>query len=320
MRAPLMIAAAMLAATGRADADEPSDAKRRAAALFAEGRRLASEHDDAGACAKFREAIELDPDAVGGMLNLGACYQNLKKFKTALYWFRKAQARARAANLADSEALARDNVVQVAPLVATVRIRVAGAGASDASVSLDGVEIQPGDYARIEVDRGHHVLEASAAGYKPVELEFDVEGSEAQTFQLVLVARDGPVVTVHEPPPPPPPSDRPRIVLYVAAGGAVSLVAGAAVLIYAKHEYGLCVRDGMALPRCMGSDQAGLAGANYYHNLARWGATPLIGAGIIALGVASYLYVRPPIKHALRTTWTPSVEPGQIGIVAAGSF
>src|SRR6478736_4072635 len=85
----------------------PGSQQEKADALFEEGRKLLGENDATGACEKFNQAIQLDPTAAGTMLNLGLCNQNLGKFKTALYWFRKAQARATETNLPDHEKAAR---------------------------------------------------------------------------------------------------------------------------------------------------------------------------------------------------------------------
>src|SRR5882724_8619438 len=98
--------------SGVARADGPDDQRKadqkRADALFAEGRKLIDAHDDVGACEKFNEAIKLDPDAAGTMLNLGLCNEHLKKFASALYWFRKAQARAHETQLPEYETAAGD--------------------------------------------------------------------------------------------------------------------------------------------------------------------------------------------------------------------
>src|SRR5262245_38878261 len=86
----LLVSCALVGAA-RADG---SGKQKRADELFEEGRKLLNAEDPAGACEKFNEAIKLDPDAPGTMLNLGLCNEKLQKYRTALYWFRKAQARA----------------------------------------------------------------------------------------------------------------------------------------------------------------------------------------------------------------------------------
>jgi len=108
---------------------------------------------------QFDEAIRLDPTADGIMLNLGLCNEKLGRFKTALYWFRKAQFRATETNLPDNERVAREHTTKLATQVATVKIAFAPA-APGAKVKIDGEVVQPDDYGHAEVDPGHHVLDA----------------------------------------------------------------------------------------------------------------------------------------------------------------
>ena len=100
--------------------------QKRADELFEQGRKLlnAEPSDPAGACAKFNEAIKLDPDAPGTMLNLGLCNEKLHKYQTALYWFRKAQARAAETKppLPDYENAAKEHTFDLAGKVATIKI------------------------------------------------------------------------------------------------------------------------------------------------------------------------------------------------------
>src|SRR5262245_40088011 len=84
----VVIAVVSLAAAAHADDHV------KATELFEAGRQLMANHDPAGACVKFAESIRIEPLAAGTMLNLGLCHQLLGRYKTALYWFRKAQIRA----------------------------------------------------------------------------------------------------------------------------------------------------------------------------------------------------------------------------------
>ena len=313
MRPTSVILVALMAASGHARADEPADDRDRADALFLEGRRLMEAHEDGAACVKFAEAIKLDPDAVGTMLNLGLCNQYLKNLRAALHWFRLAQARARATKLPDYEAAATEHVTQLAALVPSITIAVTGAATSEVTITIDGDVIDPKDYVRVELDLGHHVLDARAAGDRPIHQELAVHGGP-QTLTVAFVSDLPPI------------EDRPRergsrLPIYLAAGGAVSLVAGGIVLAYAKHEYDLCVMGGAPRPTCANSTRDGLDGANHYHDLARYGATPLLGAGVILVGAATILYVRGRSSDRRdRTAWIPALGPDQVGLTAFGRF
>jgi tetratricopeptide (TPR) repeat protein len=108
------VALACLAAT----AHEDPEADR----LFEEGRKLLDTRPEQ-ACAKFDEAIKRDPDAPGVLLNLGLCNEKLGKYKTALYWFRKAQVRATESNLPDYVDAAVKHTATLTKQVARVNIQ-----------------------------------------------------------------------------------------------------------------------------------------------------------------------------------------------------
>src|SRR5450432_714119 len=192
MRVSVLVATLWLG-VGVASAD-PTAAQEKSKALFEDGRKLIEAHDDAGACAKFNEAIKLDPDAAGTMLNLGLCNQNLKKYRLALFWFRKAQARAHETNLPEYEAAAGTRTKDLVALVATIQI---DASPADTRVKLDGEEISAADYLHVEIDEGHHVLDASSPGHKASHQEFDVQGKGGQTVSVHLEVGDDSIIIDH---------------------------------------------------------------------------------------------------------------------------
>src|SRR3569623_2306025 len=105
--------------------------------LFEEGRKLV-DIDPSAACAKFDLAIKLDPDAPGVLLNLGLCNEKLGKYKTAIYWFAKAQKRSTEPNLPDYASAAGDHLQPLGKLVAPVNITNAGPPPADTKVKIDG--------------------------------------------------------------------------------------------------------------------------------------------------------------------------------------
>ncbi len=316
---------ASMLCSGLAHADEAkqqSDEQKRADALFAEGRKLVEAHDDAGACAKFGEAIKLDPDAAGTMLNLGRCNENLKKYRTALYWFRKAQARAHETNLPDYEKAAGEHTTSLASLVATVKIAVTG-DLPEAHVKIDGEEIKPDEYLHAEVDPGHHTLDAGAPGKLNVHQEFDVEGKGGQTLTITFVAGDNSVLIDRG-------AKRRKYALITAAAGGVLVVTSLIISAYAKLEYNKCI-DSSNVPK--GSTDGGhsdcpvadaTAAISYDDDkwrLARDYATPIFIVGAAAFGVATYMYLTAPQKERVdRTVFVPTLTPDQVGFVVSGGF
>jgi tetratricopeptide (TPR) repeat protein len=303
----------LLAATATVRADLPADApaapqtspQARSSALFQEGRTLLEAGDMAGACGKFDQAIRLDPDAAGTMLNLGLCNENLGKFKTALYWFRKALARATETNLPDSAQAARDHMKGLADKVPTIQVAFAKAVAS-AKVTIDGQQINPEDYRRLEIDPGHHVLEAIAPGKKLVHQPFDVVGKGGQTLTITMVAGHNPGV-----------ADRGHGRRMAGLGfmiGGVALLGGSGVVaLVASNEYDRSASC-KASQACVDKD-------NRARNLAMYGGNTLFFTGLAAAALGTYLYFAAPKPERIdRVVVAPQVGPTQLGLSLSGSF
>ena len=286
----LFVASWLWLGVARADDAKPqSDEQKHADALFAEGRKLVESHDDAGACAKFSEAIKLDPDAAGTMLNLGLCNQNLKKYRSALYWFRKAQVRAHETNLPDYEKAAGEHTTALASLVATIKVAIAGDAPPDAKIKIDGEELKPDEYLHVEIDPGHHVLDAGAPGKKNVHQDFDVEGSGGQTFAIKFVEGDNSVLIDRG-------AQRRKYAYIGAIAGGALLLTSVVIAGVAKLQYDRCVdkktgsapkgtSDGAASGACPAVDVT--AATAYDHErwvLARYYATPIFIVGAAAFG------------------------------------
>ncbi len=310
---------------GIARADGQSDDQKHADALFAEGRKLVEAHDDAGACAKFGEAIKLDPDAAGTMLNLGLCNENLKKYRSALYWFRKAQARAHETNLPEYERAAGEHTTALASLVATVKIATTG-NAPDAKIKIDGDEIKPDEYLHVELDPGHHTLDAGASGKLNVHQEFNVAGKGGQTLTIAFVEGDNSIVIDRG-------VKRRKYALLTAGAGGVLLVVSGALSLYAKIEYDRCVdkptgkipkgtSDGAASGHCPAIDaSAATIYDNNKYTLAHYVATPIFIVGAAAIGVATYMYLTAPQRERVdRTVFVPTISSSQIGFALSGGF
>jgi len=301
-----------------AHADQPkSDADR----LFEEGRKLLADHPDE-ACAKFNEAIKLDPDAPGVLLNLGLCNEKLGKYRTALYWFRKAQVRSTETNLPEYAKAAADHTTELTKEVARVNIQFSEPPPADARVKIDGEVIAADDYTHAEVDPGHHSLDAGAPGKKIVHQEFDVKptaaGQTGETITLApiaLVAGENTVIVDRG-------QGRRKLAWGLAIGGG-ALMAASGLLAWHEHSVycdqfmpGMC--DG--LPEHL-STKGSRATANSAYNITKWGATTMFGVGAAAVGVGIALYFTAPAKERIdRTVFVPTVSPEQVGWAVSGRF
>jgi tetratricopeptide (TPR) repeat protein len=283
--------------------------QQKADQLFEQGRKLLQAEDAAGACEKFNLAIQLDPTAAGTMLNLGLCNQKLKKYKTALYWFRKAQFRATETHLPAHETAAREHTTELAKLVATVKITFSEPPPAGARVKIDGEEIKSDDYSHAEVDSGHHVLDAGAPGKRIVHLEFDVDGTGGGTLPITFVAGESSIVVDRG-------HGKRRAALYLAIGGAVLWGTSVGVSKWASDRYSEEKAKFVA-----GNGNEFAVHANHYRNIARYGGTGLFigGAALIAAGAILYL-TAPQSERIDQTVFAPTIGPDQIGFAAAGSF
>jgi hypothetical protein len=306
--------AALLMGLGVAQADPTS--QKRADELFAEGRKLIEKHDDLGACGKFNEAIKLDPDAAGTMLNLGLCNQNLKKYRLALYWFRKAQARAHETNLPEYEQAAGQRTRDLASLVAIIKIELSATTPSDAHVTLDGDEIAPADYLHVEIDGGHHTIEAHAPGHLPQRQEIDVEGKGGNTVTVNLVTGDDTVVVDTG-------AGRRKIAIITASAGGALMITSGIISLVARNRYTKILKDNglMAGVPCPLDKTVECNQANDQQKLASHWGTPMFIGGAVLVGVATYVYLTAPqAERVQRTAFVPTLSPDGIGLAAVGRF
>jgi hypothetical protein len=302
---------------------DPNGQSAQATELFEQGRKLLEQGQNAEACAKFDEAIRLDPTAAGTMLNLGLCNERLGKYKTALFWFRRGQTRAAETNLPDAERAAKEHTAGLASKVATVRIGFGQNAIAGTIVKIDDDEIKPDDYVRVEVDPGHHTLVARAPGMLNVKQEFDVAGVGGQTLTIQFVAGDNTVVVDHGG------HQRKMIALYSAIGGVVLLGVDAGVAIDFRNTYcanvtptchGLGVFSHTSSTENAKTASDGIVANNARYNAKTWG-TGLFIAGVAGIAAAGVLYFTAPAPERInQTVFVPTVSPEQVGFAFSGHF
>jgi len=180
-------------AAGTVRAETPQE---KADKLFTQGRDLIKAGDAKGACEKFEQAIALDNNAPGVMLNLGLCYEKLGRLATSLRWYRKAQFAASEAKprLTEYEEAATLRTVELATKVAIYRVDVTAAPA-DVEVRVDGARINPDDYAKLELDSGSRQIEARASGKTPYATTLVIVDGKRESLAIPKL-EDAPVVVV----------------------------------------------------------------------------------------------------------------------------
>lgn len=329
----LLLVAGMAAA-------QPSDAVKRADALFTEGRALVDAGKFSEACPKFEESQRLDP-GLGTLLNLAACYEQVGKLASALTAFRAAEEQARAAGPSEKkrEQAAAERARALEMRVSRLTIT---ASASDRppgfTVTRDGIPVPALDFGRrIAVDYGTVIIAASAPGYQPFRTEVTIDAlAPNQTVDVPALVplgagggdgggntgnggggnagggNEGPVDV------PDKPARRSRKTFgFVAAGAGVALLGGGIALGYtAKSAYDdvPCTAGNGPPTNCSPTELDDIDAARSRGNL----GTIVGGVGIAALAAGAFLYLTAPADRPVEVA--PIVTDREIGVAFGGRF
>jgi tetratricopeptide (TPR) repeat protein len=263
----------------------------QADALFAEGRDLLEKGKYPEACAKLARSEELSA-AVGTLLNLGYCYEQVGKLRSALDAYVEAATLATAVGDTKRATFARERQAAVEPRAPKLVVRVVPPEPAGLEITRNGVPLKKSDLDRpIAVDAEDYVITASAPGYTPWKAVFLVRGEGAVMTVMVppLEAPTGaPVVAA--PAQTSPITPRRIAALGLGALSALSLGAGIAAGLSAKSRYD----DASSHCDPTGCDDTG---ASIQHGAAAQGnlATALVALGVLSAGAAVFLwFVRPP--------------------------
>jgi tetratricopeptide (TPR) repeat protein len=257
-------------------------------ALFVEGRRLMGAGRPAEACEKFQAAFNGDPGAVGTLLNLGLCNEQIGKFATAASWFRQAIVKAKESQSSEAEQQAQQHIDGIAKKISTVDIEAPTNNKT--VIKLDGKPITV--LSHVEVDPGRHVIDAETPGTRPVTQSFEVASGGHTNVRIASGENPGG-------------GGSPRSA-YILGGAGLTLWVGAAALgVVGKSKY---------------DDASTFEQQDKWKTIVRYGATSMfiVGTGAIATSVVLYLRAR---KHRAETTvLAPTVGPNDVGIALTGAF
>lgn len=324
-------------------AAQPSDAVKRADALFSEGRALVDAGKFSEACPKFEESQRLDP-GLGTLLNLAACYEQVGKLASALAAFRAAEEQARAAGPSEKkrEQAAADRARALEMRVSRLTIT---ASASDRppgfTVTRDGIPVPALDFGRrIAVDYGTVVIAASAPGFAPFRTEVTIDAlAPNQTVDvpaLVPIGAGGNTGNGGGDPgnggggtlgdgggagPVDGPAKRARsgrkTFGVIAAGAGVALLGGGVVLGYtAKRAYDdvPCTAGNGPPTGCSPAELDDIDAARSRGNV----GTIVGGVGIAALAAGALLYLTAPDDRPVEVA--PIVTDRGLGVAFGGRF
>ena len=285
-----LLAVELLTTASRAD---PATAE----ALFTEGRQLLEAGQYAEACAKLAESQIQDP-ASGTLINLALCYEKQGKLATAWAHYRVAASLSRRDAKPERAAAAEAKVQELEPLLSRLTIR---ARQRLPELQLAWGELKLGAAAlgsAIPVDAGTHELTVTAGGYRPLSLLVAVEQGESRAVDLppmTPLTPPPPSTSIHTAPGAPartrsgdasPAASIPTSAVVVGGAGLAVLGLGAYFGVGALSSYGkahdLC-------PTRQGCPDDALAARQTAEQRA-WAANIAIGAGVLAMGGAVYLW------------------------------
>lgn len=270
----VLASGAMLIAT-------PARAESEADTLFRQGRELLEKSRWREACDKLQRSEKLAP-AAGTLLNLGYCWEQLGRMRSAMDAYAEAEILASDANDAKSATFARQRFNEVEGKVTKLVIRPEREAPS-MQITKNGQPVPKTDWGKpIAVDPDDFIVAATAPGHVSWHGSAVTAKGEGTLVTIVVppLARDAAVDTLGSL------GTRRFAALGVGAGAFVAFGAGTALALSAKSHHD----DANALCDASGCDETGSrikASAVEQGNI----ATVLFVAGLACVGTAVYLWL-----------------------------
>jgi hypothetical protein len=291
-----------LASAAHADVDiEKGDA------AFAEAQKLKDKGELDEACAKFRDSLSYNPNAVGTLLNVAICDQQHGRIGSALKRFTEVRDRAKEASLTEFVKLAEQHISEISNEVPSLKVALAERTDDTKLVVNDEVVlVKPDGTATIPVDPGSVTVIVSRPGHIPFEQKLDVQKGqhpEVNVGKLRLpVTNNG----------------RRRIGQILTIGGVGLAATGLGLGLWAWHSY----KDNVK--HCGAEQPDGYHCQDPYYSDSNTAVTVgsvgsyVGGAGLVVAGIGAYLWFFGP--HDERLAFVPQLDPEHAGIVAFGRF
>ena len=283
-----------------------------AEALYQDGRKLMKERHFAEACPKLAESHAIDP-AGGTVLLLALCYEQIGKTASAWVKFNEARAAARRDGREDREERAEQHIAKLEPQLSRLTISVAAETATvdGLRISIDGAEVPKLAWARgLPADPGSHRIDASAPSKRPWSTVVELGANGARATVEVPMLEDLPPTESVEPAagptkpataalgPQTPASDTgsstgssANTFAWIVGGlGVVTLAGGGYFGIRALD------RDSDARDRCPNNTCTDPKGVELNEDARKdaMRANALVGAGLVLVGVGTYLWLSAP--------------------------
>ncbi|MBW2522978.1 MAG: hypothetical protein JRI23_02325 [Deltaproteobacteria bacterium] len=171
--------------------------KAAAEALFQRGKAHLEAGDTEAACSQLEASQKLDP-AVGTLLFLGDCYEQLGRSASAWATFEEAASLAARQDQPQRERIARIRAAALATKLSTLTIEVSAPATEGLLIRRGRASVPPASYgAALPVDPGSYRIEATAPGHEPWSTTVTVaEGKGAASVSVPPLTRSSPEAAV----------------------------------------------------------------------------------------------------------------------------
>jgi hypothetical protein len=298
-----------------------ADDMAQAEADFKEGVALREQGKLTEACEKFEASLKRNSQAVGALLNAGACDEKRGKLASAAARYQQARDIARDAQ---QEKIAEDvekKLREIQGLLPHITITISqrlpgmklvvddkGITIDDKSIPVDGVGVRD-----LPIDPGDHEISVSAPGRLPFNYKFSIVQSESKTIAIPVLAA-------------PVKNTRKTLGLIVGLGG-IGIVGGGGVVAAIAYNKWHAQFQGTNMPNCTGENmpprmcnttgQNNINSARFEGNV----ATGMIIVGAAAIVTGGVLWFTAPKQPTeTKIAITPQLGPDEIGFAAVGRF
>jgi hypothetical protein len=308
-----LVAVFVIAPMARAQT-APTDNEKHAQELFDEARALMRDGRYSEACPKLEESEQLDPGG-GTLLNLGICHENEGRTATAFRELTDALALAGRDHRADREKTASKHLDALAPQLSRLTLQLSSdVACPDVVLKIDDTILEPDDIGKaLPVDPGKHLVTATAQGCEPWSAEVELGPTADQRELSVSLNKNppplvAPLTAASVPPTPTPPrapaAEEPasqgsggsmRVTGYAIGAAGIAAVGvgayfGISALVLKNRSDGACHNGDLC------TTQSGVTDFDDAKTHAHI-ADVAIGAGLLAIGVGTYLVIRAGSKE-----------------------
>ncbi|HWO25240.1 MAG TPA: hypothetical protein VNO30_41155 [Kofleriaceae bacterium] len=296
----LVLALALAAARPAAAEDRVA----KADALFAEGVKLRDSNLEL-ACAKFGQSLQLNPQAIGVLLNVAMCDEKQGRTASAVRRYKETRERAIEMSFPEYQKAADQKLAALEPEVPRLTIRFEQPPAPQTKVVIDDQVVPLAALEAVPLDPGERVIVISAPGRIAFQRRITLASRERRDLVVPALQR---------------PTSRRTIGKLTVAGGGVALATGVVLGLVARGRY----KDAEAgcapgdPPLCVKQDYDAIQSARQLGNI----GTLVGGAGIAAALVGGYLWLltpKPSAEHH-RVSVVPRVGQGGAGLAVFGRF